>query len=353
MSPPARWRLPMPSDLVRNRGRYMQEAVPVGTGAMAAILGLDPAGRGSGVPRSGSRRRRQRGEPECAGQVVIAGAAAAVARAIERAKALGARRAIPLQVSAPFHCALMKPAEDRLAPELRALPHSDPRVPVVANVDAEPKTTAAASIEALIQQVSSPVRWEDVMRRMIADGATAFVEVGPGHGAVWASARSSRATRRFAHLDSPGDLAGVEALFAGRAMPARLQSSWEPSTGKSRSSPARPAASGVRLRSSSRARGAMVVAAARADQRAGSGRRNRGGRRQGRARDRRDDRRGVARGAGQRSRRASRQDRHARQQRRHHARSIDAAHEARGLGRGAGRPTSRPRSRCARRCSSR
>ena len=114
------------------------------------------------------------------GQVVIAGHADAVARAGERAKELGAKRAIPLAVSAPFHCALMKPAEDRLAPELRAITASNPVIPVVANVDAEPKRDAAASIDALIRQVSSPVRWEQVVRRLIAEGATTFVELGPG-----------------------------------------------------------------------------------------------------------------------------------------------------------------------------
>jgi hypothetical protein len=114
------------------------------------------------------------------GQIVIAGATAAVARAGERAKALGAKRVIPLTVSAPFHCALMKPAELRLAPELRALTTRDPRVPVVANVDAEPRYEAAASIEALIRQVSAPVRWEDSVRRLASDGVTAYVEVGPG-----------------------------------------------------------------------------------------------------------------------------------------------------------------------------
>jgi [acyl-carrier-protein] S-malonyltransferase len=111
---------------------------------------------------------------------VIAGHAQAVARAGERAKALGAKRAIPLAVSAPFHSPLMKPAEDRLAPELRSLAASHPAFPVVANVDAQPKTTASDAVEALIKQVSSPVRWEDVVRRLIADGAKTFVELGPG-----------------------------------------------------------------------------------------------------------------------------------------------------------------------------
>ena len=129
--------------IVRRRGRYMQEAVPVGEGAMAAILGLD-------ADDASRRRAPRRREGEVvspanmngAGQVVIAGARGAVARAGERAKALGAKRVMPLPVSAPFHCALMKPAEERLAPELRALRVHDPRVPVVANVDAEPKRDA-------------------------------------------------------------------------------------------------------------------------------------------------------------------------------------------------------------------
>jgi [acyl-carrier-protein] S-malonyltransferase len=87
---------------------------------------------------------------------------------------------IALAVSAPFHCPLMAPAEERLAPELRALAANDPAIPVVANVDAQPKTDAASAIDALIRQVSSPVRWEEVVRRLIADGARTFVELGPG-----------------------------------------------------------------------------------------------------------------------------------------------------------------------------
>ena len=168
---------------VRRRGRYMQEAVPVGEGAMAAILGLDEDGVMRACADTMSECPGRVVSPanlNAPGQVVIAGHADAVARAGERAKALGAKRAIPLAVSAPFHCALMKPAEDRLAPELRALSASDPRIPVVANVDGQPKRDAGASIDALIRQVSSPVRWEQVVRRLIADGATTFVELGPG-----------------------------------------------------------------------------------------------------------------------------------------------------------------------------
>jgi [acyl-carrier-protein] S-malonyltransferase len=168
---------------VKRRGRYMQEAVPVGEGAMAAILGLDADEVSSAcaeTTRALAGRVVSPANLNAPGQVVIAGHADAVAKASERAKELGAKRAIPLAVSAPFHCALMKPAEDRLAPELRALSTSDPRIPVVANVDAEPKRDAGSAIDALIRQVSSPVRWEEVVKRLVAEGVTTFVELGPG-----------------------------------------------------------------------------------------------------------------------------------------------------------------------------
>jgi [acyl-carrier-protein] S-malonyltransferase len=168
---------------VRRRGRYMQEAVPLGAGAMAAILMLDAGGVARACEEAASALTGRIVSPanlNAPGQVVIAGHNDAVALAGEKAKALGARRVIPLAVSAPFHCALMKPAEERLASDLRALIAHAPRVPVVANVDAEPKRDAAASIEALIGQVSAPVRWEQVVQRLIADGARTFVELGPG-----------------------------------------------------------------------------------------------------------------------------------------------------------------------------
>jgi [acyl-carrier-protein] S-malonyltransferase len=165
---------------VRRRGRYMQEAVPVGAGAMAAILGLDADLVARACAEAADGEVVTPANLNAPGQVVIAGHAAAVARAGERARALGARRVMPLAVSAPFHCALMKPAEERLAPELRALAAHDPSVPVVANVDAEPKRTAADAIEALIRQVSSPVQWEAVVTRLVAEGARTFIELGPG-----------------------------------------------------------------------------------------------------------------------------------------------------------------------------
>jgi [acyl-carrier-protein] S-malonyltransferase len=148
-----------------------------------------------------------------ADQVVIAGTAAAVLRASERAKALGARRAIPLTVSAPFHCALMKPAEDRLAPELRALDVRNPRVPVVANVDAEPKRDAAAAIEALVRQVSAPVRWDAVVRRLASEGVTTYVEVGPGRvlSGLVKKIHTDATVYAFGALD---DLAPIEKAIA-------------------------------------------------------------------------------------------------------------------------------------------
>jgi [acyl-carrier-protein] S-malonyltransferase len=166
--------------LVRRRGRYMQEAVPVGTGAMAAIVGADDALVEQACAEAAGGDVVSPANMNAPGQVVIAGHTAAVARASERAKALGARRAIPLAVSAPFHCALMRPAQERLEPELRAVPTRAPRVPVVANVDAAPKCNAADAIDALVQQVSARVRWVDVIQRLAAEGVTHYVEVGPG-----------------------------------------------------------------------------------------------------------------------------------------------------------------------------
>ena len=197
--------------LVRNRGRYMQEAVPVGHGAMAAILGLDEAGVNQACAEAAQGDVVSAANLNGGGQIVIAGTAAAVARASERAKALGARRAVPLQVSAPFHCALMKPAEDRLAPELRAVATRNPRVPVVANVDAQPKRTAAESIDALIKQVSSPVRWESVVQRLASEGVTHYVEVGPGK-ALSGMIKRIAGGATIHNVEGPADLAAVEAL---------------------------------------------------------------------------------------------------------------------------------------------
>jgi [acyl-carrier-protein] S-malonyltransferase len=202
--------------VVRRRGRYMQEAVPVGTGAMAAILGLDAeqvarACDEGATNEAGERDVVSPANLNAPGQVVIAGTKGAVERAGAAAKARGAKRVIPLAVSAPFHCALMKPAEVRLAPELRALTVQAPRRPVVANVDAELKRDGASAIDALVRQVSSAVRWEDVIRRLASEGVRTYVEVGPGSvltGLVRKIVPEAQALRveEDAHLSAVGEL---------------------------------------------------------------------------------------------------------------------------------------------------
>ena len=199
--------------LVRRRGRYMQCAVPAGEGAMAAILGLDADTVAEACAEAAHGEIVSPANLNGAGQVVIAGARDAVARAGERAKALGARRVIPLAVSAPFHCALMQPAADRLAPELRAIQAQPPRVPIVANVDAEPKRDPSAAIEALVQQVSLPVRWEAVVRRLASEGVTTYVEVGPGT-VLSGLVRKIHREATVVNFGSPDDLAAVEAALA-------------------------------------------------------------------------------------------------------------------------------------------
>jgi [acyl-carrier-protein] S-malonyltransferase len=198
---------------VRRRGRFMQEAVPVGQGAMAAVMGLDLQAVARACADAAQGEVVSPANMNMPGQVVIAGTTAAVARAGERAKELGARRVVPLPVSAPFHCAMMKPAEDRLEPVLRALAVSDPRIPVVANVDAEPKRDAASAIDALVRQVSCPVRWEDVVRRLASEGVRKYVEVGPGTVLCGLGRKIDR-DAAFANLEDPSGLEKVAAVFA-------------------------------------------------------------------------------------------------------------------------------------------
>lgn len=165
---------------VRNRGRYMQEAVPVGQGAMAAILGMELDPLKQICDEAAQGEVCEPANINSPGQIVISGSAGAVQRAADMATAKGAKRAVMLPVSAPFHCALMKPAQDRLEADLRALNFNDPDYPVIANVDTELKTTGDAAREALIKQVTGAVQWEASMRALIAKGVETFVEVGPG-----------------------------------------------------------------------------------------------------------------------------------------------------------------------------
>ena len=203
--------------LVRQRGRYMQEAVPVGTGAMAAIIGLEAEVVARACEEVAAGEVVSPANLNGAGQVVIAGARDAVARAGERARALGAKRVIPLSVSAPFHCALMQPAADRLAPELTALATCPPRVPVVANVDAEIKTTASEAIQALIAQVAAPVRWEAVVRRLASEGVTTYVEVGPGT-VLSGLVRKIHRGATVLNVESPADVAALADGLARRSL---------------------------------------------------------------------------------------------------------------------------------------
>ncbi len=166
--------------LVRRRGRYMQEAVPAGAGAMAALLGIELPAVQSVCERAAQGQVVAPANLNSQTQVVIAGHQEAVERAVTLAKESGAKRAIMLQVSAPFHCALLKPAEERLGPELDACAFADPQIPVVTNVDAQPATTAAAARDALKRQVSRPVRWQESVQWMLGEGVNTFVELGPG-----------------------------------------------------------------------------------------------------------------------------------------------------------------------------
>jgi [acyl-carrier-protein] S-malonyltransferase len=166
--------------LVRKRGRYMQEAVPVGVGAMAAILGLSADQVSKICEQVAEGEIVEPANFNGGGQVVIAGHREAVERASRLAKESGARRAIPLPVSAPFHCQLMKPAADRLSRDLGATEFSSLEVPLVTNVDAIPIKNGSEARSGLERQVASPVRWEASIHRLVEEGVTWFIEVGPG-----------------------------------------------------------------------------------------------------------------------------------------------------------------------------
>jgi [acyl-carrier-protein] S-malonyltransferase len=198
--------------LVRNRGRYMQEAVPPGVGAMAAVLKppmdkleqiLAEAAQGETVAAANFN------SPD---QVVIAGHAGAVARASEALKAAGAKRVVPLPVSAPFHCPLMRPAQERLKADLDATPFADLAVPLVNNVDAEVVATGADAREGLYRQVSGAVRWTDSMRKLVGLGMRRAVEVGAG--AVLCGLLKQIAPEvRTAKFGDPADLDKVRELL--------------------------------------------------------------------------------------------------------------------------------------------
>ncbi|HVN05758.1 MAG TPA: ACP S-malonyltransferase [Bryobacteraceae bacterium] len=191
--------------LVRRRGQYMQEAVPAGAGAMAALLRL-PEGALDGVLAEAAQREIvSAANLNAPDQVVIAGHAGAVNRAIELAKAAGARRAILLPVSAPFHCALMKPAQQRLADDLEATPFADLRCPLVNNYQAREVRTGADARQGLYEQVPNPVRWTESVRYLAAQGIERFVEVGAG-GVLTGLLRSIDPGLRGVRFGEPADL---------------------------------------------------------------------------------------------------------------------------------------------------
>jgi [acyl-carrier-protein] S-malonyltransferase len=201
---------------VRRRGELMQEAVPVGVGAMAAILGLDLPAVEEACREAAEGEVVSPANVNSPGQVVIAGHAGAVERASTLCRSRGAKRAVRLPVSAPFHCALMKPAQDRLAPELARIGFRDPEVPLVNNVDARVVRDAEACRDGLVRQVSGAVRWQESVERLAREGASVFVEVGPGtvlSGLVRKIAREAR----ILNVDSPASLEAAVAALRARA----------------------------------------------------------------------------------------------------------------------------------------
>jgi [acyl-carrier-protein] S-malonyltransferase len=166
--------------LVRKRGTYMQEAVPAGVGAMAAIMGLSPAVVADACKRAAQGEVCSAANLNSPDQTVISGGAGAVKRAVEIASQLGAKRTVILAVSAPFHSALMMPAQEKLEKDLKQTEFATLRVPLVTNVDADTIELADEALDALIRQVTMPVRWEESVRLLIDEGVNTFVEVGPG-----------------------------------------------------------------------------------------------------------------------------------------------------------------------------
>lgn len=205
--------------LVRERGRLMQEAVPVGVGAMAAVLGADD----DAVARLAAAVSTP--DEICTvanynapGQTVVAGHKAAVDRAIAQAREHGAKKAMPLPVSAPFHCPLMAPARAGMTPKLAAVPFGDPSVPVVTNIDAAPVRDGAAARDALVRQIDGPVRWVESVRRMAGEGGIAtFVEVGAGAALTGMIKRTVDGVRTLSIAEPDGIDALREALAAAVA----------------------------------------------------------------------------------------------------------------------------------------
>jgi len=193
---------------VRQRGTFMQEAVPVGTGAMAAMLGIEAAELAAICAEAAQGEVVSPANFNSPGQIVIAGHASAVTRAIELAKARGFRKAMLLPVSAPFHCALMQPAADRLNTVLESIKIHPMRMPVVSNVEAQPNDDSSRVKQLLVAQVCAPVRWEESVLRLASLGVSRTIEIGPGKVLSGLVKRISKELE-CANIE---DLAGLETL---------------------------------------------------------------------------------------------------------------------------------------------
>ncbi|MCG3164242.1 MAG: Malonyl CoA-acyl carrier protein transacylase [Acidobacteria bacterium] len=202
--------------LVRRRGELMQEAVPVGVGAMAAILGIDAAKVAEACEAAAQGQICAPANFNSPSQIVIAGHKEAVERAVEECKARGAKRAMMLKVSAPFHSALMRPAQEKMIEPLNAATFNDLSYPIINNVDAAIVTSGSQSRDALIRQIPAPVRWTDIVMRLFAEGVETFVEVGPGKvliGLVKAMAKDAGKEVKLLNVEDQASLlATVEAL---------------------------------------------------------------------------------------------------------------------------------------------
>ena len=196
--------------IVRSRGALMQDAVPVGIGAMAAIIGLDDEAICQSCADARGDEVVDAVNFNAPGQVVIAGSADAVGRAIELCKAAGAKRALPLPVSAPFHTSLMAPASDGLTDQVRSVAFSTPEIPVIHNVHGQSESDPAAIKQLMLEQIYSPVRWVDCVLELRRRGAEQFVECGPGRVLSGLSKRIDKEIVSF----STDDVAGLENALA-------------------------------------------------------------------------------------------------------------------------------------------
>lgn len=197
---------------VRARGRYMQEAVPVGAGAMAAILGADANTIEEACRQAAQGEVCSPANINSPKQIVIAGNVGAVERAMEILKERGAKRTVKLPVSAPFHCALMRPAQDRLSADLDEIEFADLRVPLVTNADAQLIRKGTDARASLVRQVSSPVRWQESIELLAREGVGTFIEIGPGK-VLSGLVRQTLASARCLNIEDPASLAAVRSAL--------------------------------------------------------------------------------------------------------------------------------------------